>query len=181
MIRSISRVDERCGNPITLQPKFFAMKRIPILSLVLIPLLPWLLWGCSQRATTQYAMAQETTSLSFPTLKLEPDEFIQSIDLEIRGGRVASINQLLDDWDLELAWDNPGLLVLRMNARHFSAGLADLRLLNKFITLENQPGEALRLSAKLVSSSTDPTGRADRTYEIPHPQLMLTRGFRAGG
>lgn len=157
------------------------MKNVLCQNPALIPLLACLLCGCSQRATPQYAIAENTASLSFPTLKLESDEFIQSIDLEIRGGRVASINQLLDDWDLELAWDNPGLLVLRMNARHFSAGLADLRLLNKFITLENQPGEALRLSAKLVSSSTDPTGRADRTYEIPHPQFTLTRGFRAGG
>lgn len=111
--------------------------------------------------------------VSFPRLKFEPGEFVQAIDLEIRHGRVVAINRLLDDWDLEVVWDHPGLLQLKLAARHFPAGLADLRLLDDFITVENTGDEGFTLQAGLHTESIATTGRGDKSYTVATDEFRL--------
>jgi hypothetical protein len=129
--------------------------------------------GCAHRLGPEPSVAQRQVSVSFPRLEFANEEYVQSIEVEIRCGRVVSINRLLDDWDLELAWDHPGRLMLEMHARHFSSGLADLSVLDDFITVESDEVSAFTITAHVRTASTDPTGRGERTNAVSHANFMF--------
>jgi hypothetical protein len=153
------------GNPLMSHPRF--MKSF---------LAVWVAFmgaGCAHRLGPEPSMAQPQVSVSFPPLKFANQEYVQSVEVEIRCGRVVSINRLLDDWDLELAWDHPGRLMLEMHARHFSSGLADLSVLDDFITVESDEVSAFTITAHVRTASTDPTGRGERTNAVSHANFMF--------
>ena len=77
-------------------------------------------------------------AVSFPCVSLAKHEYIQSVEVVVRCGRIASIRHLLEDWDLELGWENPSFLKLTSQARHFSAGLASVSELVDFITVQDK-------------------------------------------
>lgn len=118
--------------------------------------------------------------LSFPTVALAAGEYVESITVEVRGGRVISINRLVDDWDAALTWDSPELLKVELQARHFSSGLPNLARLNRFLTLEAIGAAQPRITATIRIESTEPSGRPDRQLTLAEKDLLLTPVNRVG-
>ena len=112
-------------------------------------------------------------ALSFPPVALATGEYVQSVKVEVRGGRVISIHRLLDDWDAALTWDTPDLLRVDLQARHFSAGLPDLARLNRFLILEPTGPARPGIKATIRMESTEPAGRPDRELTLSESDLVL--------
>jgi hypothetical protein len=129
--------------------------------------------------------------VAFPPVALATDEFIESCELEIFGGRVVAINRFFDDWDLQVTWDNPTRLWVSGQARHFSAGLADVAPFANFITVQvNEDdvlglglGPGLGLEARLEVEACDREGSAGprRMITIKGAEMILTPMPLGGG
>src|ERR1035437_6742271 len=76
--------------------------------------------------------ATQLLAVSFPNVKLEQHEYIERVEMSVTDGRIESVNHILDDWDTEATWDNPSLMLVNLEARHFSSGLADVHKLDGF-------------------------------------------------
>jgi len=111
-------------------------------------------------------------TVSFPDVKLEPDEYIQSVAVRVTFGRVVSVNHILGDWDTEVEWDNPGLKVVNLQAVHFVSGLTNTHELDGFITV-SPDNSFFAIQAELHTESTDSAGRAPRKITFSQFQLVL--------
>ena len=76
------------------------LRSIPLVSVLLA------LSGCAHQPKLATSGAHRYLSVSFPRVKLAEHEYIQSVEVFVRCGRIVSIERLLDDWDLEVQWDN---------------------------------------------------------------------------
>ena len=142
------------------------MHRIHINFALLVGLL-FLAAGCVSRPPTQ-----KLQTVSFPDVRLEQSEYIQSVKVSITRGHVVSVNRLLDDWDTEVHWDNPDLQFVDLQARHFGNGLASVHKLDGLISI--MPGNYQSgIEVILLTESTDPTGRAPRKIVLNQSQLIL--------
>ena len=112
-------------------------------------------------------------NVSLPGVRLADSEYIQSFVVNIQGGRITSINRLLDDWGLELVWDRPGEHSLEYSAGHFVSGLESTADLNDFFPVEADSRLELRLTATIQTASTIPTGRPDREIAIGEKEMVL--------
>ncbi len=123
--------------------------------------------GCAS-----HPLSASLQTVSFPDVKLEQYEYIQSVEVSIAHGHVVSVNRILDDWDTEVYWDNPSLKGLNLHAGHFVSGLASARKLDGFITVA--PDDSyFDIKATLFTESTDPTGRKPRKIGLNREQLIL--------
>lgn len=129
--------------------------------------------GCAHHAGHEQGAPSQRFTVSFPSVRLEHGEHVQSVTLHIYGGRVTAINRLLDGWDVSLLRENPGFLNLRFGSRHFASGLADVRLLNEFVTVQATGESPLSITAIASTESTAPTGRDDRTIKLSYAELIL--------
>ena len=131
-----------------------------------LTILALLLSSCASRSNASL------TSLSFPDVPLEHDEYIQSVELSITNGRVMSINHFIDDWSARVTWDRPGVEFVSLEAGHFNSGLASAHELDGMLIIA--PVTAyFDISAILHTESTTPTGRSDRTIRLDHSHLLL--------
>jgi hypothetical protein len=136
--------------------------------------------GCVSSTRTAPRPARGPLTVSLPEVLLMPMEYIQEVELDVLNGRVVSVNRLLDDWDSDVTWDNPGLVTASCHARHFSAGLSDTKVLAEFITIESTGDLPLVVKATLRTSSCDPTGRPDRTLQFSQTELTLKPASNGG-
>ncbi|MEO8426173.1 MAG: hypothetical protein ABI651_03590 [Verrucomicrobiota bacterium] len=145
---------------------------------ILVATMAFVLGGCAHKPMPQSGAAHHYLSVSFPRLKLTESEYIQSVEVIVRCGRIVSIGRLLNDWDLEVQWDNPSFLKLRTQARHFSAGLPNVNQLADFITVEETADpdcfsfvgkKGMTVTATLFTDMTDPPGGGVRKYSFPRP------------
>jgi hypothetical protein len=136
-----------------------------------IAALAGLLAGCSHKPAEHESV--QLFKVSFPEVALAKDEYIQSVQVQIESGRVAAVNVLPEDWDVELVWDTPSLLNVKYTARHFSSGLETAHALDGFITLQPQPAREFDAKAKLTTASPDPTGRAPREISFCKTNLVF--------
>jgi hypothetical protein len=120
-------------------------------------------------------------AVSLPPLKLADWEYIQSIEVTIEGGRIATINRTWDDWDMELDWDSPGDLALKCQARHFSSGFQSTQEFNRFITVQvgspscdTTGSTSFDIMATVRTGSPDGTGRGEREYHLARSELILS-------
>ena len=139
----------------------------------LLLLLLVVMTGCITKQAAESCPGGATFLVSLPEIKLADEEYIQSVEVEIRCGCVVSINRFLDDWDTEVTWDHPGLLFVRCQARHFSAGFSNTGALAQFITARGSDECSMRVTAKVITSSTEPTGRPDREIAIGPKEMVL--------
>jgi hypothetical protein len=143
------------------------MHRIYFVFVLLVGLFFWAT-GCVSQPPTQ-----KLQTVSFSDVKLEKYEYIQSVEVSITRGHVASVNRLLDDWETDVHWDNPGLKIVDLQAGHFSSGLASIHKLDGFISII--PDDSyFDIKATLITKSCDPTGRTPRRIFLNRSQLILT-------
>jgi hypothetical protein len=140
------------------------------------------LGACAHPPARKAGTAPQCFSVSFPNVTLAASEYIESVEVVVRCGRIESIKRLLDDWDLKVEWDNPDLLKLNMIARHFSTGLPNTDQLKEFIIVREsadngcynavgKPG--MNITATLLTQKTDPAGGGERKYEFSQTDLIL--------
>jgi hypothetical protein len=134
-----------------------------------------LLDGCAGARALRGALKQGTFDVSLPEVKLQVSEYIQTIEIEVGGANIVSASQFLDDWDWELRRDSPALLWWRGTARHFSSGLSNTDSFQHLIRIQSYPDAGgATVTAKIGTSSTDPTGRPDREIFLRESDLVLT-------
>lgn len=129
--------------------------------------------GCVHRIKPAAANHGLLFTISLPPLKLAEEEYIQSVEVLVEGGRIATINRTWDDWDIGIKWDSPNLLAMNCEARHFSAGFASTREFDRFITVEAASG-SFDITATVNTDSTDNTGRGERVYHLSRSDFILT-------
>lgn len=129
--------------------------------------------GCITGSRTAPRPAPGQFTLSLPSVPLLPGEYLQQVEVEVRHGRVVSVNRLLDDWDAQVTWDNPELVTVSCQARHFSAGLADTKALTEFLTVESSGNLPMAITATVHTSSCDPAERPDRVLTVGESELAL--------
>ncbi len=137
--------------------------------------------GCVHAPKPDPARPGLLCTVSLPPLKLEAGESIQSVEVTIVDGRIATINRTWDDWDLALVWDSPGELELKCHARHFVSGFQSTQKFGRFITVRVGPllGDSPRLTsfdimATVRTGSTDKTGRGERDYHFSRSDIVLS-------
>jgi len=129
--------------------------------------------GCVHRPAIYAEHDGLLCTVSLPPLTLAYEEYIQSLEVTIADGRVATINQTWDDWDMELDWDSPRDLALKCHARHFSSGFQSTQAFNRFMTVQVK-GTSFDIMATVRTASTDNTGRGEREYHISPSEIVLT-------
>jgi hypothetical protein len=129
--------------------------------------------SCAHHTGHEQGATSQRFTVSFPSVKLEHGEHVQSVTLHIYGGRITAINRLLDSWDVSLLRESAGFLNLRIGSRHFDSGLADVRQLNEFLTVQATGQTPLIIKAIVSTESSAPTGRNDRTIKLSHAELIL--------
>jgi hypothetical protein len=127
--------------------------------------------GCIHQSGPQPHTSHGAACVSFPHLKLGTKEYVQSINLTIQGGRIIAINHLLNDWSMEVTWDNPELLFLNMEAGHFISGLGNLSQLDNFITVE--PGDHFTLTGTVSTETANPLKSIETNYFVPQKDFIL--------
>jgi hypothetical protein len=120
-------------------------------------------------------------TVSLPPLKLADTEYIESVEITIEGGRIATINRTWDDWDMGLQWDNPGSLTLSCRARHFSAGRQSTGDFTRIVTVEaGSPSRettksgSFDIMATVRTACPNGTGRQNREYHLVRSDLILS-------
>jgi hypothetical protein len=115
-------------------------------------------------------------TVSLPPLDLAAEEYIQSVEVTIESGRIATIDRTWDDWDMELEWDNPEELALKCHARHFSTGFQSTQDFSRFITVQvgSLSSRAFDIMATVRTASTERTGRGEREYHLGRSDLILS-------
>ena len=128
---------------------------------------------CAAGCATRHS-ATEKWVISFADVKLEKNEYIQHVQLNITRGKVVAMNRFLDDWDTQVEWDNPSFQRVILEARHFNSGLADIRQLDGFITLtaEKEDGR-FDINAVLATEKTTPPG-GDGNIRLDRSRIILS-------
>jgi len=134
--------------------------------------LPMVLTGCVHPARSLHIVEGQEYLVALPPVRLARHEYIQSFELEIRGGRVTAINRLLDDWSLELEWDTPDRLLVRCMAGHFPAGLESTAELSEMFAVRADVGAGFGVAATLVTETAAP---ADAP-EAPSRSIPISSG-----
>ncbi|HSY18924.1 MAG TPA: LysM domain-containing protein [Candidatus Acidoferrales bacterium] len=129
--------------------------------------------GCVHGPGSGTARQGSSFTVSLPPLKLADGEYIQSVEITIEGGRIASLNRTWDDWDMEMNWDRPGYLTLNCEARHFNAGFPSTRAFDRFIVVESNSG-SLDIAATVHTASTSDTGRRENVYRLARSDLIFS-------
>ncbi len=166
-----------------MRPQIPSLRRIPdekprtwITCLTLIVVLAGLalcLAGCSCAAPTQGWQAEDFLSVSFPPVKLATDEYIESVELELQDGMIATINWIPPDWHLDARWDTPNLTLLNLWARHFGSGLTSGRDLDGFITVQAGHPTRFEVKARLLTEIPNPTEPKCRTNFFTQSNLIF--------
>lgn len=135
-----------------------------------------MLSGCVHpRPPVEFARGPEFV-VALPAVRLDKQEYLQAFELEIRSGRLSAIHRFLDDWDLEVVWDHPDRLLVRGQARHFSAGLGDARHLSGMFSVQVREAAGFSVTAILVTETATSAGVPEapsRTLRIPATELVL--------
>jgi hypothetical protein len=120
-------------------------------------------------------------TVSLPPLELAGGEYIQSVEVTISDGHIATINRTWDDWDMKLEWDSPGDLALKCRARHFSSGFQSTRAFNRFITVQvgspacdTSRSTSFDIRATVRTDSTDKARRGEREYHFSRFDIVLS-------
>lgn len=136
--------------------------------------------GCATSQTRRAESDQTNTpaeagrfSVSLPSVNLADSEFIQSVNLEVRSGRIFSVARMMNDWDYEVVWDTPDRVVFECSARHFSSGLSSIERFSNVITVQSDSPGRLQLHLIIKTSSCTPTGRPDREFQFEHETIRL--------
>jgi hypothetical protein len=148
---------------------------------MLFAVLTLLILGCAHRPQQQLGATSRVVAVSFPHMKFADSEYVQSVEVVIRYGRVVSVNRLLPDWDLKVEWDTPDLLKLSSRARHFVAGLSALRRLDDFITVQSDDDRFFGISATLVTDAAGATDVGGKKYDVSPADMILRPVSNKGG
>lgn len=140
--------------------------------------------GCVQPSGSPYASGGIEYLVSLPEVDLAPDEYIQSFELDIRGGRLSAIKRFVDDWSYRVEWDYPGHVLVQGQAGHFPAGLPTTEELSgTFVVRATDVADRLRVAVTLVTDSARPPGVSEpppRTLSISAAELILSPTTRQG-
>lgn len=112
-------------------------------------------------------------SVAFPEVKLAENEYIESVEVAVQAGMIATMNWIPPDWSIELYWDTPELTRLTLQAGHFPAGLTNAKLLDGFITVDAGHPTRFEVKATLLTEIPHPEEPISRTHVFNHSQLVL--------
>jgi hypothetical protein len=129
--------------------------------------------GCVHGTKSDTVSHGSSFTVSLRPLKLADREYIQSVEVTIECGRIATINRTWDDWDMELIWDSPGVLAFNCKARHFSSGFPSTQEFDRFITVQVDSG-SFDIMATVHTDSIDDTGRGERVYHLSRSEFTLS-------
>jgi hypothetical protein len=104
-------------------------------------------------------------------VKLREGEYIEAFKVRIKSGRVLAIERIPHDWDIALEWEDGSCVVVRGQARHYSAGLPGTDRLNGSIAVQANSDPTIQ--AVITTDRTDPPGGEGR--KIPFRRLGLSR------
>lgn len=140
--------------------------------------------GCVQPSGSPYASGGIEYLVSLPEVDLAPNEYIQSFEIDIRGGRLSAIKRFVDDWSYRVEWDYPGHVLVQGQAGHFPAGLPTTEELSgTFVVRAADAADRLRVSATLVTDSARPPGVSEpppRTLSISAAEVILSPTTKPG-
>ncbi|MGH7992138.1 MAG: LysM peptidoglycan-binding domain-containing protein [Limisphaerales bacterium] len=132
-----------------------------------------LLTGCADAPISQEWRAGDFVLVSFPEVTLAKNEYIESVEVEVQDGMIATINWIPQDWSIDLQWDNPELSLLSLSAGHFPSGLTSARDLNGFITVQTGHPTRFEIKARLLTEIASPTNPECRTNVLTQSRLIL--------
>ena len=121
-------------------------------------------------------------AVSLSHVNLAENEYIQSVEVVVRCGRIVSIRRLLNDWDLEVQWDSLSLVKLTTQARHFSAGQGNVNKFADFITVEATTDPdcdsfagkmGMSVTATVSTDMAGPLWGKVKKYELSEKEMIL--------
>lgn len=151
-------------------------KRMSGLSGILAAVLIAALAGCVHPPRSPNVGKGSECLVVFPTVALARGEYIQSFELDIRGGRLSAVNRFLEDWSYVVDWDYPGHVLVRGQAGHFPAGLATAASLSGTFVIQADADECLRVAATLATETVWPAGAPEppsRAISIAAAEMIL--------
>jgi hypothetical protein len=118
-------------------------------------------------------------TVSLPPLKLAQGEYVESVEIDVLEGRIATINRTWDDWDTDLFWDSPDKMIWKSYAGHFGNGFEDTQPFSRFITVQTGSAStdlswlpSFDIMATVHTESTDNLDGKD--YKISGRELILS-------
>jgi len=134
--------------------------------ILIITLLSTIMLGCvaKQEPPDHYYRV-----VSFPKLKLSPDERISEFEIKMTCARVRSLNKVPDDWSLDLSGPASEVSVLKAVAGHGTSWISDIQELDSFITIQVCSPECFEIEGTLTAESA----KSARTIKIGPKQWTI--------
>jgi hypothetical protein len=132
-----------------------------------------MLAGCAHGPTSPGWRAGQFLTVSLPQVTLATNESIQSVELEIQSGMLATINCVPLDWSIQLRWDSPSVILLSFTAGHFVSGLTGTRGLDGFISVQAGDPSQFEIATRLLIGIAGRESPDCRTNVLTQSDLVL--------
>ena len=149
------------------------MSSMRLMAIVSAALMAVCVVGCVHGTKPDAARHSLLFTVSLPPLKLAENEYIQSVDVTIYGGRIATVNRTWDDWNISIGPDsNPDDWVCYCEARHFSNGFSSTHELDRFITVKADLA-AFDIRAAVTTERAGVPDLGEKVYHLSRAEFIL--------